>query len=246
MCLARRAAADDPAAKKAARAFPADRRHRFSWGRQNQSLERFAARSGARRYFGHRQRIRRNRPRSSPRRAPGRRHAGDDIGLFVLLDPRRSHCGLGRYFTPARQWPYRAISRVIIETTGLADPAPVLHTVMAHPYLMLRFRVDGVVTLVDTVNGNATLDAHEEAVKQAAMADRLVLSKTDLLTAAAVPCRIPRAPDKTQSGRDFARRRERRSHGRGASRCRDLRSGSKNSRCAALVERGGFCGARSG
>jgi G3E family GTPase len=73
--------------------------------------------------------------------------------------------------------------RVVIETTGLADPAPVLHTVMAHPYLMLRFRVDGVITLVDTVNGNATLDAHEEAVKQAAMADRLVLSKTDLLTA---------------------------------------------------------------
>jgi G3E family GTPase len=71
--------------------------------------------------------------------------------------------------------------RVMIETTGLADPAPVLHTVMAHPYLMLRFRVDGVVTLVDTVNGNATLDAHEEAVKQAAMADRLVLSKTNLL-----------------------------------------------------------------
>jgi G3E family GTPase len=71
--------------------------------------------------------------------------------------------------------------RVIIETTGLADPAPVLHTVMAHPYLMLRFCLDGVVTLVDTVNGNATLDAHEEAVKQAAMADRLVLSKTDLL-----------------------------------------------------------------
>jgi G3E family GTPase len=73
--------------------------------------------------------------------------------------------------------------RVMIETTGLADPAPVLHTVMTHPYLMLRFRVDGVVTLVDTVNGNATLDAHREAVKQAAMADRLVLSKTDLLTA---------------------------------------------------------------
>jgi len=71
--------------------------------------------------------------------------------------------------------------RVIIETTGLADPAPVLHTVMLHPYLMLRFRLDGVVTLIDAVNGSATLDAHEEAVKQAAMADRLVLSKTDLL-----------------------------------------------------------------
>jgi G3E family GTPase len=71
--------------------------------------------------------------------------------------------------------------RVIIETTGLADPAPVLHTIMVHRYLSLRFRLDGVITLVDAVNGSATLDAHEEAVKQAAMADRLVLSKTDLL-----------------------------------------------------------------
>src|SRR5215470_16321441 len=72
--------------------------------------------------------------------------------------------------------------RVIIETTGLADPAPVLHTVMVHPYLVLRYRLDGVVTLVDAVNGMATLDTHPEAVKQAAVADRLVLTKTDLLT----------------------------------------------------------------
>ena len=71
--------------------------------------------------------------------------------------------------------------RVVVETTGLADPAPVLHTIMYHPYLVLRFRLDGVVTLVDAVNGAATLDAHEEAVKQAAVADRLVLTKTDLL-----------------------------------------------------------------
>jgi G3E family GTPase len=70
--------------------------------------------------------------------------------------------------------------RVIIETTGLADPAPVLHTIMAHPYLVLRYRLDGVVTLVDAVNGNSTLDSHAEAVKQAAVADRLVLTKTDL------------------------------------------------------------------
>jgi G3E family GTPase len=83
--------------------------------------------------------------------------------------------------------------RVMIETTGLADPAPVLHTVMAHPYLMLRFRVDGVVTLIDAVNGNATLDVHEEAVKQTAMADRLVLSKTDLLTAGSDALRDLRA-----------------------------------------------------
>ncbi len=75
--------------------------------------------------------------------------------------------------------------RVVIETTGLADPAPVLHTIMYHPYLLMRFRLDGVVTLVDGVNGAATLDAHEEAVKQAAVADRIVLTKTDLLVGGA-------------------------------------------------------------
>ncbi|BAT57645.1 putative GTP-binding protein YjiA [Variibacter gotjawalensis] len=70
--------------------------------------------------------------------------------------------------------------RIIIETTGLADPAPVLHTIMAHPYLVMRYRLDGVVTLIDAVNGNATLDAHVEAVKQLAVADRIVVTKTDL------------------------------------------------------------------
>ncbi len=75
----------------------------------------------------------------------------------------------------------RPFERVVIETTGLADPAPILHTVMAHPYLRLRFRLQAVVTLVDAVAGDATLDAHVEAVKQAAMADRLVLTKADLV-----------------------------------------------------------------
>ena len=74
--------------------------------------------------------------------------------------------------------------RVLLETTGLADPAPVLHTAMAHPYLVLRYRLDGVVTVVDAVNGEATLDVHQEAVKQAAVADRIVLTKTDLATPA--------------------------------------------------------------
>ena len=72
-------------------------------------------------------------------------------------------------------------NRVIIETTGLADPAPVLHTAMVHPYFLMRFRLDGVVTVVDAVNGAATLDTHIEAVKQVAVADRIVLTKTDLL-----------------------------------------------------------------
>lgn len=77
------------------------------------------------------------------------------------------------------------LSRVVIETTGLADPAPVLHTVMQHPYLVMRYQLDGVVTLVDAVNGLATLDAQEEAVKQVAVADRIVLTKTDLAEGAA-------------------------------------------------------------
>jgi G3E family GTPase len=71
--------------------------------------------------------------------------------------------------------------RVILETTGLADPAPVLQTAMAHPYLVMRYRLDGVITVVDAVNGGATLDAHMESVKQVAVADRIVLTKTDLI-----------------------------------------------------------------
>ena len=74
--------------------------------------------------------------------------------------------------------------RIVLETTGLADPAPVLQTVMAHPYLVMRYRLDGVITVVDAVNAAATLDEHVESVKQVAVADRIVLTKTDLLTTA--------------------------------------------------------------
>lgn len=71
--------------------------------------------------------------------------------------------------------------RVIIETTGLADPAPILNAVLNHPYLGMRYVLDGLVTLVDAVNGLATLAQHAEAMKQAAVADRLILTKTDLV-----------------------------------------------------------------
>lgn len=70
--------------------------------------------------------------------------------------------------------------RVMIETTGLADPAPVLAAVLYHPYLSRRYAVEGVVTVVDALNGAATLDRHEEARRQVAVADRLVLTKADL------------------------------------------------------------------
>jgi G3E family GTPase len=76
----------------------------------------------------------------------------------------------------------KAFDRVIIETTGLADPAPVLQTLMSHPDLLQCYRLENVVTVVDSVNGFSTLDAHEEAVRQVAVADRVVLTKTDLLT----------------------------------------------------------------
>jgi len=71
-------------------------------------------------------------------------------------------------------------TRVVIETTGLADPAPILHTLMTEPIVAARYMLDGVVTTVDAVNGAATFDRQPEAVKQAAVADRLLLTKTDL------------------------------------------------------------------
>lgn len=80
----------------------------------------------------------------------------------------------------------KALRRVVVETTGLADPAPVLQSLMAHPALTFAYRLDGVVTLVDAVNGAATLENHVEAVKQVAVADRLMLTKTDLAQADAV------------------------------------------------------------
>src|SRR5271156_5907426 len=76
-------------------------------------------------------------------------------------------------------------TRVVIETTGLADPAPVLHTLMTDPLVAARYMLDGVVTTVDAVNGAGTLDKQPEAVKQAAVADRLLLTKTDLAGSAA-------------------------------------------------------------
>ena len=75
----------------------------------------------------------------------------------------------------------KAFDRILIETTGLADPAPVLHALMRDELLLQRLRLEGVITVVDGVNGWATLDAHPEAVKQVAVADRIVLTKLDLL-----------------------------------------------------------------
>jgi len=71
--------------------------------------------------------------------------------------------------------------RLIVETTGLADPAPVIHTLISDPLLDRRYMLGGVVTTIDAINGTTTLDAHVECEKQIAVADRLVITKTDLL-----------------------------------------------------------------
>ncbi|MDP2788158.1 MAG: GTP-binding protein [Pseudomonadota bacterium] len=76
--------------------------------------------------------------------------------------------------------------RIIIETTGIADPAPILDTLLSERWLAARHQLDGVVTTVDAVFAAQQLEAHPEAARQVAMADVLLLSKTDLATPAQI------------------------------------------------------------
>ena len=73
-----------------------------------------------------------------------------------------------------------SFDRVVIETTGLAAPAPILEALTADPGIARAFALDGIVTTVDAACGERTLDRHEEARRQAAVADRLILTKTDI------------------------------------------------------------------
>jgi G3E family GTPase len=94
-----------------------------------------------------------------------------------LVDTLRS------LFLRRRKGSIPQFKRVVIETTGLADPAPVLHTLMQDPLVSECYRLDGVITTVDAVNGMDQLDRQMESVKQAAVADRLLLTKSDLAEA---------------------------------------------------------------
>ncbi|MEW5769274.1 MAG: GTP-binding protein [Pseudomonadota bacterium] len=76
--------------------------------------------------------------------------------------------------------------RVVIETTGIADPAPILDTLLNERWIAARFRMDGVVTTVDAVLGEQQLESYPEALRQVAVADRLVITKTDLANPAEV------------------------------------------------------------
>jgi G3E family GTPase len=87
-----------------------------------------------------------------------------------------------------------ALERVVIETTGLADPAPILHTLMNDQTLLsIGYGLGAVVTTIDAINGLSTLDNHQEAIKQAGIADLMLLTKADLAptgTVAALQNRI--------------------------------------------------------
>lgn len=70
--------------------------------------------------------------------------------------------------------------RALIETTGLADPAPIIHALMQDRLISSRYELDAVITTVDAVNGDMQLDRYKESIKQAAVADRILLTKSDL------------------------------------------------------------------
>jgi len=93
---------------------------------------------------------------------------GDLVGALVSLGERNATDG-------------SALRQVLIETSGLADPAPILRTVMGDPAVKERFALAGVCCTVDAVLARGTLDRHPEAVRQIAMADQLFFTKTDLL-----------------------------------------------------------------
>lgn len=99
---------------------------------------------------------------------------GDLIDTLRDLMVKREHGQVPRF------------QRVVIETTGLADPAPILQALIANAEMLTYFRLGLVAAVVDGYHGARTLDDHVEAVKQAAIADRLVLSKVDIAATEAV------------------------------------------------------------
>jgi G3E family GTPase len=85
-----------------------------------------------------------------------------------------------RIFTRRQSGELPQFKRLVIETSGLADPAPILHALMTDRDIAQHHRIDGIVTVVDALHGEAALDRHAEARRQVALADTLLLSKTDL------------------------------------------------------------------
>ena len=106
-------------------------------------------------------------------------HRRADIGVLSAV------CGVAGGGVPE-------FRRVVIETTGLADPAPILHTLLAGGSTSAPWAVEGVVTTMDAVSGRGQLSVHPESVKQAAVADRLLVTKSDLAEPSGLAARCER------------------------------------------------------
>ena len=95
------------------------------------------------------------------------------------------------------------LDRVVVETTGLADPAPILYTVFSHPVLQHHYAVDRVICTVDAMNGHLHLDQHPESTKQVAAADVVIVTKTDLADGKTTRALLGRLRDVNPSARLF-------------------------------------------
>lgn len=106
---------------------------------------------------------------------------------------------LKNLFMSASNGSIPAFERVIVETTGVADPTPIIETLINDRWVAARFQLQGVVTTIDAVLGEQQLDSYEESVKQVAVADRLILTKTDLAIPSQIDALIARVRTINQS-----------------------------------------------
>jgi G3E family GTPase len=119
---------------------------------------------------------------------------GDTQGPMALLNGGCVCCEIQGSLVPTLKnlWMGRRdgkippYERIIIETTGIADPTPIMETLLRSGWVAKRHYLDGIVTTVDAMFGNEQLDTHFEAVRQVASADRLLLTKTDLADAGSI------------------------------------------------------------
>lgn len=149
-----------------------------------------------------------------------------DVRLTLLRLRNEAEHGVGPSF-----------SRVVIETTGLADPAPVIQTFLSNDIMLNAFVLNGVVTVLDAAHGTETLDTFEQARRQVGVADLVLLSKTDFASQdarRAVEARVTAMNPNAIVGRGGDRR------GRSLLACR-LRPGRESARSLGLAPLRGGC-----
>ncbi len=93
------------------------------------------------------------------------------------------HRALWNLFRKVQSREVKRLDRIVIETSGLADPAPLIQSLLSDPLLSQRFRCNGVITLVDALHGDEALSHFEEWIRQVSIADRILLTKTDVASA---------------------------------------------------------------